>query len=107
MISQRSLHIKELSSSTYRQTTKIRQSDVVYEICCNLDFFCQDAYIGETSQPLQHLHKQHCRPSYNVNDSAALKHIIASELQINVNDVAILDREKNWFERCEKEAVWV
>ena len=31
-----------------------RQSDVVYEMCCNPYCACQDAYIGETSQPLQH-----------------------------------------------------
>ena len=38
---------------------KSRQSDV-YNICCNPNFACQDAYIGETSQPLQHRLKQHC-----------------------------------------------
>ena len=71
----------------------------MYEICCNPNFACQDAYIGETSQPLQHRLKKHCRSSYNGNDSAFFKHIIASGHQINVNAVTILDREEDWFER--------
>ena len=83
------------------------QSNVVYEICCNPNFACQDAYIGETSQPLQHRLRQHCRSSYNGNDSAVFKHIIASGYQIDVNDVTILDREENWFECGVKEAVLV
>ena len=70
-------------------------------------FFCIDAYIGETSNPLQHRLKQHCRSSYNRNDSAVFKHIIASEHQIDVNFVTILDRQKNWLKRGVKEAVWV
>ena len=70
------------------------QSDVVYEICCNQNFDCQDAYIDETFQPLQHRPKQHCRSSYNGNDSSVFKHIIASEHQIDVNGVTILDRGK-------------
>ena len=82
-----------------------RQSDVVYEICRNPNFACQDAYIGETSKPLQHRLKQHCRSSYNGNDSTVFKHITASGHQINVNDVTILDRDKNWFEHGVKEAV--
>ena len=81
------------------------QSDVVYEICCNPNFACQDAYIGETSQPLQHRLRQHCQSSYIGNDSAVFKHIIIYE--IVVNDVIILDREENWFERGVKETVWV
>ena len=66
----------------------------MYDICCNPNFSCQDAYIGETSQPLQHRLKQHCHSSYNGNDLAAIKHIIASEHQIDVSDVTILDREE-------------
>ena len=69
-------------------------------------FACQDAHIGKTPQPLQQRHTQHCRSVYNGNDSAVFKHIIASQ-QIDVNDVPIMDREENWFERCVKEAVWV
>ena len=87
-----------------------RLSDVVYEICCNPNFACQDAYIGETSQLLQHRLKQHYQSSYNgndENDSAVFKHIIASEHQIDVIDVTILDREENWCERDVNEAVWV
>ena len=41
-----------------------RQSNVVHEICCNPNFVCQDVYIGETSQTLQHRLKQHCQSSY-------------------------------------------
>ena len=79
----------------------------MYEICCSPNFACLDAYIGETSQPLQHRPKQHCRSSYNGNDSAVLKHIFESEHQIDVNDVTILDREENWYERGVKDVVWV
>ena len=86
---------------------KRRQSKVVYEICCNPNFACQDAHIGETSQPIQQRLKQHCRSSYNENDSAVFKHIIASGHQIDVNDVSILDKDENWFERVVKEATWV
>ena len=67
-----------------------RQSNVVYEICFNPIFACQQAYIGETSQQLQHHPKQHCQSSYNGNDSAVFKHIIASGHQIDVNDATIL-----------------
>ena len=84
-----------------------RQGDVVYEICCNPNFACQDAYIGETSQPLQHRLRQHCRSNYNGSDSAVFKHTIASGHQVDVNDATILDRDKNWFERGVKEAEWV
>ena len=97
-----SQHIKELSSSSQRQK-KPRQSNDVYEICCNPNFACQDAYIGMTSQSLQHRPKQHCRSSYVGNDSAVFKHIIASGHQIDANDVTILDRGKlvwNWCESC-------
>ena len=83
-----------------------RQSNVVYEICCNPNFACQDAYIGETSQPLQHRLKQHSRSSYSGNYSAVFEHIIASRHQINVN-VANLDKEENWIERGVKEAAWI
>ena len=76
----------------------------MYDICCNPNFACQYAYIGETSQQLQHRLKQHCRSSYNENDSAVIKHIIASGHQIDVIDVTI---EDNCFERGVKEAVWV
>ena len=54
-----------------------------------------------------HRLKQHCRSSYNGNDAAVFKHIIASGYQIDVNDVTILDREEPWFERGVKEAVLV
>ena len=86
---------------------KSRESNVVYEICCNQNLACQDAYIGETSQPLQKCLRQHCRSSYNWNDSALFKHIISSGHQIDVNDVTILYREENWFEHGANEAVWV
>ena len=45
-----------------------RRSNVVHEICCNQNFACQEAYIGETSKRLQHRHKQHCLSSCNGND---------------------------------------
>ena len=41
------------------------QSDVLYEFCCNQNFVCKDAYIDESSQPLQHRLRQRCRHSYN------------------------------------------
>ena len=79
----------------------------MYEISCNPNIACQDAYIGEISQPLQHRLRQHCRSSYNGNDSAVLKHIIANGHQIDVNRVTILNREENCLERDVKEAAWV
>ena len=78
----------------------------MYEICCNPNFACKDAYIGKTSQTLQHRLKQHCQSSYNGNDSAVFKHITESGHQIDVNDVTMLDREENWLERGVKEAAW-
>ena len=60
-----------------------------------------------TSQPLHYRLRQHCRSSYNGNDSAVFKHIIASGHQIDVNDVIILVKEENLFELGVKEAVWV
>ena len=54
---------------------------------------------------LKHHLRQHCRSSYNGNDSAVFKHIIASGHQIDVNDITILDKEDDWFERCVKETV--
>ena len=41
------------------------QSDVLYEFRCNQNFVCQDAYIDEATQPLQHRLRQRCRHSYN------------------------------------------
>ena len=40
-----------------------RQSNVVYEICCNANIACQEARIGETSQLSQSRLRQHCRHS--------------------------------------------
>ena len=59
------------------------------------NFACQEAYIGETSQPLQHRLRQHCRHSYNGNDLAGFRHIASSGHLIDVNDVAFLDRADN------------
>ena len=86
---------------------KSRESDVVYDICCNSNFACQDAFNGEKSHPLQHRLKQHCRSSYNGNDSAVFKQIIANGHRIDFNDVIIFSRDENWFGRDQKEAVWV
>ena len=41
--------VNTLKNSKYKQRQS-RQSDAVYEICCNPNFACQDAYIGGTSQ---------------------------------------------------------
>ena len=58
------------------------------------NFACPDVYIGEISQPLQHNPVKHCRCSYNGNDSAVFKHIIASGHIIYFNDATILIRGK-------------
>ena len=79
----------------------------MYVICCNPKYVCQEAYIGETSQPLQHRLRQRCQSSYDGNDSAIFKHIMSSEHQVDVNVVAILDRVKNLLRCGVKEAVWV
>ena len=42
-----------------KQQQQSCQCDAMFEICCNPNFACQDAYIGETSLPLQHHLKQH------------------------------------------------
>ena len=69
------------------------------EICCDRNLACQEAYIVQTSQPLQHHLRQPCRSSYNGNDSAVFRHIIARGHEVDGNDVATMDREENWFER--------
>ena len=71
----------------------------MYEIFCYENLACQDAYFGETSQPLQRRLRQHCRSNYNENDSEVFKHIIASGHQFDVYDITILDREGDRFER--------
>ena len=79
----------------------------MYEIICSPYIVFQEAYIGETSQPLQHSLRQHCRSSYNRNDSEVSTYMTWSEHQIDVSNVTIMNRENNWFERGVKEAVWV
>ena len=48
-----------------------RQGDVVYEICCNQNLACREAYIGETSQPSQHRLK-------NIVDRVTMEMILQS-----------------------------
>ena len=79
-------------------------------MCCGVMILLLIAHIyicGETSQPLQHDLKQHCRSSFNGNDTAIFKHIIASGHQIDINDITIFDREENWFEIGVIEAVCI
>ena len=60
---------------------KRRQSDVVYEICCNPNIACHEAYIDVIFLPLQHSLKQHC-PSYGENHSAVFNHVIRIDIKL-------------------------
>ncbi|KAK7925859.1 hypothetical protein WMY93_008169 [Mugilogobius chulae] len=80
-----------------------KQSNVVYSIRCSEDC-CNEHYIGETKQPL---HKRHRREATSGPQSAVHLHLKATKHKFEDSEVKILSREKGWFERGVKEAIFV
>ncbi|KAI8491776.1 Endothelial cell-specific molecule 1 [Branchiostoma belcheri] len=69
--------------------------------------YCNDTYIGETSQPLKERYKQHCRATASGYSSAIYhhtKHNQGHSFKLEATD--ILDREPRWYERGVKEAIY-
>ncbi len=83
---------------------KDKRSDIVYGIQC-ADPDCQEAYIGETQQPLKKRMYQHRRSSTSGLDSAVYLHLESSGHNFDNKDVIVVDRESRWFERGVKEAI--
>ena len=84
---------------------KDKKPNVIYGIRCGQPN-CDEAYIGETSQPLAKRMYQHRRPSSSGYDSAVFTHLHTTGHQFRNEDVIILDSEENWFERGVKEAIY-
>ena len=82
---------------------KGHQSGIVYGVQCADNYNCTDCYIGETSQPLRKRLQQHTSGS---SVSAVFDHLKASGHKTDLEEVKIIDREIQWFERGVKEAIW-
>ena len=83
-----------------------KQSNVVYSIRCKGEE-CKEQYIGETKQVLQKRLYQHRRESTSGPQSAVHLHLKASNHTFEDGEVKILSKEKRWFERGVKEAIFV
>ena len=84
---------------------KDKCSNVVYGIKCG-NQYCNDTYVGETKQGLKSRMNQHRKPSYgDTFDSAVFTHSEESGHSFSLDDVTILDTEKDWFRRGVKEAI--
>ena len=84
---------------------KNQKSNVIYHIKCS-DSSCRDSYIGETSQPLKKRLQQHRRLNTSGQQSAVFQHMSDTGHNFCETDVKVLDREKRWFERGVKEAIF-
>ena len=89
------------------KTPRHKQQNIVYGFKC-VDKDCEEAYIGETKQPMHKRMYQHRRPSSTgLNDSAIYSHLKTSNHSFEDKDITILDKEQRWFERGVKEAIYV
>ncbi|XP_023821902.1 uncharacterized protein LOC111949272, partial [Oryzias latipes] len=82
-----------------------KQSNVVYSIHCKEN--CNEQYIGETKQPLHKRLYQHRRANPSGPESAVHLHLKATNHSFEDSEVRILARERGWFERGVKEAIFV
>ena len=80
---------------------KTNKSKDVHKVCGNANIACQKGV--KRCQLVRHPNHYNIVVSSTVDqatnkmDSAVLKYIIASGHKFDVNDVALLDREKNWM----------
>ena len=81
-------------------------SGVVYGIHCEGEN-CKEYYIGETEQPIKKRMYQHRKAAGEGTSSAVFNHLHDKNHTFSNSNVDIISREKNWFERGVKEAVFV
>ena len=67
----------------------------------------RDRYIGKTKQPFNKHMAQHRRANSSGMDSAVFLHLKKEGHSFQDENVQILDREEQWFERGVKEAIYV
>ncbi|XP_044749768.1 uncharacterized protein LOC123310366 [Coccinella septempunctata] len=87
------------SSRLKEATKKDLLSSVVYKIPC-LD--CDRSYIGQTRQYLKDRIKQHKYDTRNINNkekTALTYHVFGEGHNFNFDDVEVLDRESNGYQR--------
>ena len=82
-----------------------KQSNLIYSIRCQ-ESGCREHYIGETKQLLKNRLYQHKRGNDD-NKSAVYEHLKTTNHSFNDEQVKILGKEKRWFERGVKEAIFV
>ena len=86
---------------------KDKISGVVYCIKCGGEN-CVEHYVGETEQPLKKRLYQHRHNAGEGISSAVCRHLRDCNHEFSNNDdVEILSREKNWFSRGVKEAIFI
>ena len=81
-------------------------SGVVYGIHCEGDN-CAEYYIGETEQPVKKRMYQHRHAAGEGASSAVYNHLNQAKHNFSDSNVSIISREKNWFDRGVKEAIFV
>ena len=86
---------------------KDKISGVVYCIKCGGEN-CVEHYVGETEQPLKKRLYQHRHNAGEGISSAVCRHLRDCNHEFSNNDdVEILSKEKNWFNRGVKEAIFI
>ena len=85
---------------------KERISGVVYGIHCEGEN-CNEFYVGETEQPLKKRMYQHRRNAGEGVSSAVHNHLDESGHIFQNENVDILCKESNWFERGVHEAIYI
>ena len=78
----------------------------MYGIHCNGQVW-QEYYIGETEQPVKKRMYQHRKAAREGTSSAVYNHLHHTDHHFSDSNVEIISREKNWFDRGVKEAVFV
>lgn len=95
-------NLAPLFSKIKAETTKFKQTNVIYKIPCN---DCPNVYIGQTKQYLQNRINQHKAESSNI--TALKKHRINTEHNFNFNNTTILHKEKNQKVRNVLEMIYI
>jgi len=84
-------------TNTYDKIKKFEQTNIVYKINCN---DCDKVYIGETKQNLSQRLKQH---DYDIRtkkeNTAIAEHCKNENHKIDLNNITIIDKEKNTTKR--------
>jgi hypothetical protein len=98
--------LRELLVHPKDKQDKDHNSGVVYGIRCEGNN-CSEYYIGETEQPIKKRMYQHRRAAGEGTSSAVFNHLHSSGHTFKDENVEIICKEHNWFERGVKEANYV